>query len=64
MSNDTDVNIQIEHLLAGAIVANGGELTFGIDTILSDEIVGKQFSLSVEDGIATITLVDPEKEEE
>lgn len=61
--SDENVNIQIEHLLAGAIIANGGSLTFDIDNILSDEIVGKQFNLSVEDGVATITLVEPQEAE-
>lgn len=52
--------IGLEHLLAGAIRANGGELVFGIEDILHEENYDKQISLSVVDGVATITLVEVE----
>lgn len=61
MSDKQDVNIQIEHLLAAAIVANDGSIELDIEDILSDQIVGKQFKLTVDDGRATITLVDGEE---
>lgn len=52
--------IGLEHLLAGAIRANGGELVFPVEDILAEDNFDKQISLVVEDGIATITLVDGE----
>ena len=59
MSDNEEVNIGLEHLIAGAIHANGGELVFGVEHILTDDIVDKQIHLDVTDGTATITLVDP-----
>lgn len=61
MSEKEEVSIGLEHLIAGAIHANGGELVFDIEHILTDDNVDKQIHLSVEDGIATITLVNVEE---
>lgn len=60
MTEKQELNIGLEHLIAGAVHANGGELVFGIEHILTDDIVDKQIHLVVDDGVATITLVDTE----
>lgn len=52
--------IGLEHLIAGAIRANGGELVFNVEDILHEDNFDKQISLVVEDGVATITLVEAE----
>lgn len=57
------LNIGLEHLLAGAIHANGGELVYDVDHILSDDIVDKQIGMTVDEGVVTIRLVEPEGEE-
>lgn len=57
-----ETGIGLEHLLAGAIHAGGGKLVFDIEHILSEDNYDKQISLVVEDGVATITLVEAEEE--
>jgi hypothetical protein len=56
--------IQLEHLIAGAIHANGGQLKFNVSHLFADDNFGKQISLVVEDDIAIITLVESEPETE
>jgi len=58
MSGNQEVEIGLEHIIAGVIHANGGELVFGVEHILTDDILDKQIHLVVEDGIATVTLVE------
>lgn len=57
------IGLGLEHLLAGAIHANGGQLVFDVEHILSEDIIGKQIAITVDDGIATIELVDDEVDE-
>jgi hypothetical protein len=53
-----EFSISLEHIVAGAVVANGGSLVLTTDDILSDEIVGKFIALNVNEGVVTVTLVD------
>jgi hypothetical protein len=57
----SDSGLTVEHLLAGAILANGGELEFDVENVLSDEIVGKVISVTVTDNLLKVALADPDE---
>ena len=53
--------IGLEHLLAGAIRANDGALTFPVEAMLHPDNEGKQIAITVDGDMATVELVDPEE---